>query len=632
MSKDPKDPKDSPELSRRQFMKRSGLAAGAVAGAAAVAIPVTSSPLHKPFTVVEENNVELPSNGKSVVIMGGGLAGLQTGVELSARGFKVTIIEKTGTPGGKLKTWRDKSFGPKNDPAKKDPNFKGYVREHGIHAIWGFYNNLREFLARYGWGFTEYPENSSIYLFKSPDGKMADWTLNSLPNPYGALLQAYDLDTGDFVETGDKAAVIQFLRKLLSFDFYDKKQREYLDSITFHEWAIKLGCPESFLNSIMDALVEMANFDNPDKASALALTTLWSNCNGAPQFDLKTDLYMNPPGETFLQPMVEYIEAHGGEIIYNAELTGIEINDGVVKSVTASQIGDGNQRVARCSICGAILGPNGAELTKCPFCGANGDMIKLMKESELINRKFDGDYFVSALDVPASRKFYADNLDAFGGKEYFKKINKLQSVHVYVANMWYEGQEFWSDKVLHKDGKPSADLFATGFRDLGITMNWSFPIKTKTSGEARSTISDYEGRNVSIIETQIANAEYLAGHTDKEIADRCHAELKTMMPDIPEMESFYVNRWRNYTACRVGDNANSPAVQSPVDNLLFVGDMPAIDHSAVFMEKTNVTSKMATNLLLDKIGQKEGKITILPSGTPGVVKSVVEAQGSVFPT
>ena len=103
---------------------------------------------------------------------------------------------------------------------------------------------------------------------------------------------------------------------------------------------------------------------------------------------------------------------------------------------------------------------------------------------------------------------------------------------------------------------------------------------------------------------------------NKEIADKCFTELKTVMPDLPDYESYYINKWDNYTTYLPGDEKKRPAVQSPIDNLLFIGDMSFVPHPAVFMEKTNVTAKWATNILLDKIGQKDGKIKILRSGSP----------------
>src|SRR3990167_9437684 len=158
-------------MSRRGFLTGTAVAVGGVAGAAALSVPLSRDPVHDDaYPNIPENHGELPPNGKTVVIVGGGLAGLQAGVELSARGFKVTILERSGTPGGKLKSWRDKTFGPADDPLKQDPSFPGYIREHGLHAVWGFYNNLREFFGRYGWPLMDHPNDVSLYNFLDKDG------------------------------------------------------------------------------------------------------------------------------------------------------------------------------------------------------------------------------------------------------------------------------------------------------------------------------------------------------------------------------------------------------------------------------------------------------------------------------
>ena len=65
------------------------------------------------------------------------------------------MLERSATPGGKLRSWRDKHFGPKDD----DPSFPGYIREHAVHGVWGSYFNLREFLGRYGWQIADTVRN-----------------------------------------------------------------------------------------------------------------------------------------------------------------------------------------------------------------------------------------------------------------------------------------------------------------------------------------------------------------------------------------------------------------------------------------------------------------------------------------
>lgn len=609
------DKTKSEKNSRRSFLKSASVTAGVVAAGGLAAIPISKSPLDEDYPEVAENKVELPSNGKSVVVIGGGLAGLQAGVELSSRGFKVTVLEKTGTPGGKLKTWRDKTFGPDDAPAKSDPNFPGYIREHGIHAIWGFYNNLREFINRHDWGLKLLPQEMTPYVFIDKEGSISEIkSPPDVPAPYDRFLQAFNGSQINLASKRDQLGAGTMMRKLLSFDMTNKKQRDYMDSITFEEFCKRNDVPDSVTYKMMDAFLEMAFFDNVQNASALSLANIFQLVAGSAD-DMRIDLYQSPPGETFLEPMAEFIRQRGGEVIYNTELTDLKMSGEKLSSVTAA-MADSQGSITRCSICGALLGANGQEFTKCPVCGANGDMIRLLDSNETTTRHFEADYFVSAMDVPASQAFYGPNIEKLGDQEYFKKIQKLNAVHVYVVNMWFEGQDFWKKGVHQNDNTESPVFFPTGFKNLGITINWT--VKTKTDKDREFYLRDGSlvGDNVSIIETQIADAQELDGLSDEEIVEACYKELQAVMPDIPPQKSFYVNRWRHYTAYRVGDNANRPDVQSPIDNLLFIGDMAFVPHPAVFMEKTNVTAKWATNILLDKIGQKEGKIKILSSGTP----------------
>jgi hypothetical protein len=48
------------------------------------------------------------------------------------------------------------------------------------------------------------------------------------------------------------------------------------------------------------------------------------------------------------------------------------------------------------------------------------------------------------------------------------------------------------------------------------------------------------------------------------------------------------------------------------------------------MEKTNVSAKMATNLLLEKAGVAQGRITILPSFTPSPTTAALRSFSSVY--
>lgn len=606
------------KLTRRQLLTGAGLAVGG----AALAVPLsTDRLLDAKYPKVPSNKVELPPNGKSVLIIGGGLAGMQAGVEMSARGFKVTVLEKSGTPGGKLKTWRDKSFGPADDPVKQEPGFKGYVREHGIHAIWGFYNNLREFMGRYGWELFDLPEGYSMYTFLDRNRAKSHMPVTSLPPPYNRLEQILQpMELGHVAPT-ERNVFFRALAKLATFDYTDPEQRAYLDGMTLEAWCKQQGLPDGVTYKLFDSMVEMAYFDNVQHVSALSLAVFIQLLAGSPE-DLKINLYMKPPGETFVEPMAAYIESRGGAIHYNTEVTHFETAGGRITGVTAAAV---NREVfRRCAICGGIIFGD-QELEVCPHCGAEAAQIKQLSSEERAERRFTADYYVSALDIRGAQGVIQDNLAALGGGAYFENILKLHPKLVYVVNLWIPGTGFWNENIHDVGDRPTYNFFATGFEQLGITINWSLPLR----GTGKYMCVEYEGRDISIIETQIAKAEQVAHLSNREIADLCHAELRQVMPEIPPYRSYFVNRWTNYNGYRVGSEGLRPAIQSPIDNLLFIGDMPFTPHPAIFMEKTNVTAKGATNLLLDKIGQREGKITILHSGTPSLAIKALRQATSV---
>lgn len=73
---------------------------------------------------------------KKVAIVGGGIAGLSTAANLSERGFEVTLFEKNEYLGGKLGSW---TFESKGETLRA---------EHGFHAFFRQYYNLRNFMRK----------------------------------------------------------------------------------------------------------------------------------------------------------------------------------------------------------------------------------------------------------------------------------------------------------------------------------------------------------------------------------------------------------------------------------------------------------------------------------------------------
>jgi len=160
-------------------------------------------------------------------------------------------------PGGKLQQWRDKSFGPDNHPLKKDPSFKGFPREHGIHAVWGYYNNFREFLGRYGYKLLSPPKDMSIYTFIDKNGTRSHIPKTTWPAPYNRFQNFFDLKKINHLDNDQVTTLMELMQKFSVFDYSDKKQRDYLDSMTVAEYVTKIGISDKTLLEFIDGSIEL---------------------------------------------------------------------------------------------------------------------------------------------------------------------------------------------------------------------------------------------------------------------------------------------------------------------------------------------------------------------------------------
>ncbi len=572
------------------------------------------------YPVVPENKVRLPRNGKSVIIMGGGFGGMHLARELLDRGFDVTVIEKTGMLGGKLKSWRDKEFGM---PPGDDPAWRGHPRDHGIHAVWGSYNNLREFMGRMGYGLWMFPEESTVYNYVCRDGK--SFQLGESPSwPWPlARIQALlntDRELKKIVGPG-----IQRMRmalfKMASFDFHDQEQKRYLDKLSFPEWARSAGMPEAAIYKFFGANTEMSMMDNIDNASALSVLTQSATVSGHPD-DARADVFMHPPGETYVAPIESYIKERGGKIIYNTPVIRVNMEGERVKSVTAGheeEYAGGN--TFQCDVCGSLISAPGMP-EQCPVCGAGRAQIGPFEPVPA--RDYSADFYVLAMDIPGAVQVISAS--GLSGEEYFDNIMELNGTGVYTVNMWYPDRGPWKKRFPRH-----ADFFASDFKFLGITINLSYDWVIRGRRAAQPLVPEYQNRDMCVIETQIANTHRVEGMSDHTIASLVHEELKTVMPDLPQPLDCYVNRWDTYSPQRVGYEALRPEVRSPKDNLFLIGDWVKTGHLSVYMEKAYVAAKMAVNHILESAGQEEGRMRVLPGGTPSAIIEACQHMFSVYP-
>ncbi len=591
-------------ISRRSFLV-AGATAAAAGGVAAGVTVATRDVTPVPRTeAIEHNDVSLPKNGKSVLLVGGGLSGLITGCELLDRGFDVTILEKNSTLGGRLRSWRDEKFGE----ASKDPEWTGHPIEHGTHLVFNFYKNFRDVLARRGLSVRQRPINFPMpsISFAYPDGSFDDRAPSTAIAPFHMDILMKDLErVGEASKKIDPAAG----RKMMAFDPNNAAEVAYLDSISMADWCRKIGLPDDVIRSALDPLMDMGNFETAEVTSALYFMRLIHSMLGYWKDGWGFQFFQDATDDTIFQPLARYVRSHGGRIIFNSELDEYVAEGDRIVGVRTKALKDGQYI---CPICGEIHDVLPASCQRCGWTGGG------FKRGDAPARIYEADYYLLGVDIPNAKKILSRS--PFKERKLYPKVSKLPASSVAVLYLWYprvakRGDEKtnWEDHFGGRECVMTAD-----FPMLGTTLNLSM-LKKNSFAEF----------NADVIETQIARTERIEGLSDLEIAELVDKDLRNLIPGLPKFTDIRMMRWDNFSCGTVGAEKLRPDMRTEFGNFMILGDWIAVDHNCFLMEKVAVNAKRAVNYLLDDIGQKEGRMKIVETGTPNLTVDLLAKLFSV---
>src|SRR5690349_14001053 len=92
---------------------------------------------------------------RDVIVVGGGLAGLTCGLELSSRGYNVLVLEARPVVGGRTSSWLQ----------------NGMAVESGLHRVLGFYTHFPDLLRRAGINLDDIVYWEDEIEIRLPDGE-----------------------------------------------------------------------------------------------------------------------------------------------------------------------------------------------------------------------------------------------------------------------------------------------------------------------------------------------------------------------------------------------------------------------------------------------------------------------------
>ncbi|NEP16624.1 MAG: FAD-dependent oxidoreductase [Leptolyngbya sp. SIO4C1] len=258
------------------------------------------------------------AEGKKVVVVGAGWAGLGATYHLAKQGYAVTLLEAGPQPGGLVAGWKTAG---------------GRSVEAGIHGFWYPYRNIFALVDElHLQPFTPYTHSSQY----SPAGLEVESPLFQampyLPSPLGTFLYT----RFKRLPLVDRLSALPLLYAVIDFDNSDAAWRRY-DKVTARELFKQFGVSARLYKESFEPMLLVGLFAPGEQCSAAAALGMLYYFILAHQPDFDVRWCRGTVGEQIFRPWVEQIEQLGGRVLANQRVSDVEVSD---NRVTAVRCGD----------------------------------------------------------------------------------------------------------------------------------------------------------------------------------------------------------------------------------------------------------------------------------------------------
>uniref|UniRef100_A0A0D6QX29 Zeta-carotene desaturase n=1 Tax=Araucaria cunninghamii TaxID=56994 RepID=A0A0D6QX29_ARACU len=475
-----------------------------------------------------------------VAIIGSGLAGMSTAVELLDQGHEVDIYESRPFIGGKVGSYVDKT---------------GNHIEMGLHVFFGCYNNLFRLMKKVGADENLLvKEHSHTFINKGGHiGELDFRFLTGAPlHGIKAFLTTNQLLNFDKAANAVALATSPVVRALIDPNGAMEDIRK-LDSVSFSEWFMSHGGTRKSIQRMWDPVAYALGFIDCDNISARCMLTIFV------LFAIKTEasllrMLKGSPDLYLSGPIRKYITERGGRF---------HLRWGCREILYDTPLGGDNTYV------------NGLRLSKAT-------------EKQIIQ----ADAYVAACDVPGIKRLIPSEWRKW---EFFENIYKLVGVPVVTVQLRFNG---WVTEL--QDIERSRQLNqASGLDNLLYTPDADFSCFADLA--ITSPEDYYRPDQGSLLQVVLTPGDPYMPLPNEEIVDRVHKQVLALFPSAQGLEvtwSNVVKIGQSLYREAPGMDPFRPDQKTPVKNFYLAGSYTKQDYIDS-MEGATLSGRQASAYICD---------------------------------
>ena len=471
-------------------------------------------------------------------IVGAGLAGLATAVDLADAGWEVEIFESRPFVGGKVCSWVDAD---------------GNHVEMGLHVFFGCYYQLFELMDKVG-ALENLRLKQHTHTFINKGGRIGELDFRFLTgapfNGLKAFFTTSQLSLRDKAQNAIALGTSPIVRGLIDFEGAMKTIRN-LDSISFADWFRRSGGSDGSIKRMWNPIAYALGFIDCENISARCMLTIFQF------FAAKTEasvlrMLEGSPYEYLHKPILDYLEARGAKIYTRRRVREIQFTgEGVGTRVT-----------------GLIV--------------AKGETEEIIK----------ADAYVCACDVPGIQRVLPQ---AWRKWSEFDNIYKLDTVPVATVQLRFDG---WVTELQDTAERRQLD-HAAGIDNLLYTSDADFSCFADLA--LTSPGSYYHEGQGSLMQLVLTPGDPFIKESNEAIAQHVLKQVHELFPSSGELNvtwSNVVKLAQSLYREAPGMDLYRPPQKTPVANFFLAGSYTQQDYIDS-MEGATLSGRQAAKAILE---------------------------------